>query len=118
MYKDVLAGRMSRAPYLLDKARGGYRLGDGLLVDSMIKDGLWDAYDDLQMGTYGDRCADRYGFSREAQDDFAVASYERALAAAEVFAGEIVRWLWRWRWDDYSYPQHRRSEPMTASSRT
>lgn len=89
----VIAGgteSMSRAPYLLEKARGGYRLGDGLLVDSMIKDGLWDAYDDLHMGTYGDRCADRYGFSREAQDDFAVASYERALAAAEVFAEEIV----------------------------
>ena len=81
---------MSRAPYLLEKARSGYRLGDGALVDSVIKDGLWDAYEDLHMGTYGDRCAARYEFSREAQDDFAVASYERALAAADVFADEIV----------------------------
>jgi acetyl-CoA C-acetyltransferase len=89
----VVAGgteNMSRAPYLLEKARSGYRLGDGALVDSVIKDGLWDAYEDLHMGTYGDRCAARYEFSREAQDDFAVASYERSLAAADVFADEIV----------------------------
>ncbi|HCL26939.1 MAG TPA: acetyl-CoA C-acetyltransferase [Candidatus Latescibacteria bacterium] len=89
----VVAGgteNMSQAPYLLENARSGYRLGDGKLVDSMIRDGLWDAYDDLHMGTYADRCAARCGFSREAQDDFAVASYERALASRAVFADEIV----------------------------
>ena len=89
----VVAGgteNMSQAPYLLQKACTGYRLGDGKLVDSMIRDGLWDAYEDLHMGTYADRCAARYGFSREAQDDFAIASYERALASAAARADEIV----------------------------
>jgi acetyl-CoA C-acetyltransferase len=82
----VVAGgmeNMSRAPYLLEKARGGYRLGHGQLVDSLIRDGLWDAYNDLHMGTCGDRCAARFGFTRERQDDFAVQSYRRAIAAAQ-----------------------------------
>jgi acetyl-CoA C-acetyltransferase len=73
---------MSRAPYLLDKARSGYRLGHGQLVDSLIRDGLWDVYNDLHMGTCGDRCAAKYSFTRQQQDDFAVESYKRALAAA------------------------------------
>jgi acetyl-CoA C-acetyltransferase len=74
---------MSRAPYLLDKARGGYRLGHGQLTDSVIKDGLWDVYNDLHMGILGDRCAVKYSLSREAQDDFAVTSFQRALAARD-----------------------------------
>src|SRR5262245_8034016 len=81
----IVAGgteNMSRAPYLLEKARSGYRMGHGEVVDSMIKDGLWDAYHQLHMGTCGDRCAAKYGFSRQQQDDFAVASFQRALAAA------------------------------------
>src|SRR5262245_12476980 len=91
----VLSGgteNMSRAPYLLEKARRGYRMGDGELVDSMIRDGLWDVYNQVHMGTCGDRCALKYGFSREQQDDFAVASFKRAIAAAAggVFAEEIV----------------------------
>ncbi len=91
----VVAGgteNMSRAPYLLEKARGGYRLGDGALIDSMVRDGLWDVYNGLHMGLCGDRCAEKYTFSREEQDDFAVESYKRALAAAEngIFAEEIV----------------------------
>ncbi len=91
----VVAGgteNMSRAPYLLEKARSGYRLGDGELIDSMIRDGLWDVYNGLHMGSCGDRCAEKYAFSREEQDDFAVESYRRALAAAKdgVFADEIV----------------------------
>ena len=91
----VVAGgteNMSRAPYLLDKARAGYRLGDGKLIDAMIRDGLWDIYNDLHMGVCGDRCAERYRFTREQQDDFAVASYERALAAQTTgaFDREIV----------------------------
>ncbi len=90
----VVAGgteNMSRAPYLLEKARSGYRMGNGELIDSMIKDGLWDVYNHVHMGTCGDRCAQKYGFSRQQQDDYAVASFQRALAAAAngVFAREI-----------------------------
>jgi acetyl-CoA C-acetyltransferase len=83
---------MSRAPYLLDKARGGYRLGHGQLIDSVIKDGLWDVYNDLHMGSCGDQCAAKYHFTREQQDDFAVQSFQRAIAAAKAgwFAREIV----------------------------
>jgi acetyl-CoA C-acetyltransferase len=83
---------MSRAPYLLDKARSGYRMGDGKLIDSMIRDGLWDVYNNVHMGTCGDRCAEKYGITREQQDEFAVASFKRAIAAAGngVFAEEIV----------------------------
>ncbi len=91
----VVAGgteSMSQAPYLLPKARQGYRMGHGELIDSMIRDGLWDAHHDMHMGTCGDRCARRFGFSRADQDDFAVASYQRALAAMAdgTFAREIV----------------------------
>src|ERR1700716_739832 len=80
----IVAGgmeNMSRAPYLLEKARNGYRMGNGELVDSMIRDGLWDVYNNVHMGTCGDKCASRYEISRKEQDDFAVASYQRALAA-------------------------------------
>jgi acetyl-CoA C-acetyltransferase len=83
---------MSRAPYLLDKARNGYRMGNGEIIDSMIRDGLWDVYNNLHMGVCGDRCATKYQLSRQQQDDYAVASYKRALAAAAggAFAEEIV----------------------------
>jgi len=83
---------MSAAPYLLPKARGGYRMGNGELVDSMIRDGLWDVYNNLHMGACGDRCAEKYRFSRQQQDDFAVASYKRAIQAQQEggFAEEIV----------------------------
>lgn len=86
------AENMSRAPYLLEKARGGYRMGNGELVDAMIRDGLWDVYNRVHMGICGDRCADKYGFSRDQQDDFAVASFQRAIAAcgSGVFAEEIA----------------------------
>src|SRR5262245_44238007 len=91
----VIAGgmeSMSRAPYLLEKARSGYRMGHGELIDSMIKDGLWDVYNNLHMGTCGDRCASQYGFTRQQQDDFAVASFKRALTAVSsgAFADEMV----------------------------
>ncbi len=90
----VLAGgteNMSRAPYLLEKARSGYRLGNGEVVDSMIRDGLWDVYNNVHMGTCGDRCAEKYAFTRAQQDDFAVASFKRALEAIKKgeFAAEI-----------------------------
>ena len=93
--ETVLVGgmeNMSRAPYLLDRARGGYRLGHGRLLDSMISDGLWDPYNQFSMGMCGELCAEKYGFTREAQDDYAAQSYTRALAAqtAGQFAPEIV----------------------------
>jgi acetyl-CoA C-acetyltransferase len=91
----VIAGgmeSMSRAPYLLEKARTGYRLGSGELIDSMIRDGLWDVYNNVHMGTCGDRCAEKYNFTRKQQDDYAVASFKRALDAIAkgVFNDEIV----------------------------
>lgn len=91
----IIAGgmeSMSRAPYLLEKARNGYRLGHGELVDSILRDGLLDAYDGTHMGTCGDRCAAKYNFTRQDQDDFAVASHQRARAAiaSGAFAKEII----------------------------
>jgi len=91
----VVAGgteNMSAAPYLLPKARTGYRLGHGEVLDSVIKDGLWDVYNNLHMGTCGDRCAAKEGISRQEQDDFAVASFQRAIKAQKekLFAEEIV----------------------------
>src|SRR3954463_12700966 len=77
----VIAGgteNMSRAPYLLEKARNGYRMGNGEIVDAMIRDGLWDVYNNVHMGTCGDTCAKKYEFTRQMQDDFAVASFKRA----------------------------------------
>jgi acetyl-CoA C-acetyltransferase len=82
----IVAGgteNMTRAPYLLDKARSGYRLGDGTLVDAVIRDGLWDVYNNLHMGTCGDQCAAKYAFTRADQDEYAVASFKRALKAQE-----------------------------------
>jgi len=80
----VVAGgceSMSNAPYLLYKARRGYRMGDAELVDAMIRDGLWDVYGNKHMGTCGDQCAAKYAISREDQDSFAIESYERAIRA-------------------------------------
>ncbi|HIO56599.1 MAG TPA: thiolase family protein [Candidatus Marinimicrobia bacterium] len=83
---------MTQAPYLLPKARDGYRLGHGDIVDSMIKDGLWDVYNDRHMGKCADMCAEKYSFSREDQDAFAKESYTRAQSAQAEghFADEIV----------------------------
>jgi len=91
----VLAGgmeSMSRAPYLLDRARSGYRLGHAQLIDSMVLDGLWDVFKQCSMGMCGELCAEKYGFTREAQDEYATHSYTRALTAqaAGKFAAEIV----------------------------
>lgn len=91
----IVAGgteNMSRAPYLLERARTGYRMGNGELIDAMIRDGLWDVYNNLHMGVCGDRCAQKYVFTRQQQDDFAVESFKRALAATSqsTFAKEIV----------------------------
>jgi acetyl-CoA C-acetyltransferase len=83
---------MSNAPYLLPKARTGYRMGNGELVDAMIHDGLWDVYTNQHMGHCGDLCARKYGFSREEQDTYAIESYTRAVKAWEdgTLAGEVV----------------------------
>jgi acetyl-CoA C-acetyltransferase len=92
----VVAGgmeSMTNAPYLLPKARGGYRMGHGQVLDHMMLDGLEDAYQPgRSMGTFGEDCAEKYGFTREAQDAFAIASVMRARHAIEsgAFAHEIV----------------------------
>ncbi|MEE1944599.1 acetyl-CoA C-acyltransferase [Pedobacter sp. KR3-3] len=83
---------MSNVPYYLDKARNGYRLGHGQLTDGLIKDGLWDVYNDYHMGSAAELCAEICHISREAQDNFAIESYKRAQAAqsAGKFSDEIV----------------------------
>ncbi|MGE8323153.1 MAG: acetyl-CoA C-acyltransferase [Pseudomonas sp.] len=92
----VVAGgmeSMTNAPYLLDKARGGYRMGHGKIIDHMFMDGLEDAYDKGRlMGTFAEDCAQANAFSREAQDQFAIASLTRAQDAIKSgrFAAEIV----------------------------
>ncbi|HPR62875.1 MAG TPA: thiolase family protein [Thermoanaerobaculia bacterium] len=94
-FSVVVAGgmeSMSMAPYYLDRARDGYRMGHGQVLDGMIKDGLWDPYKDVHMGNCGELCAAEYGFTREEQDAFARQSYERALEAWNQgwFASEVV----------------------------
>src|SRR6266850_5754767 len=80
----VVAGgmeSMSNCPYLLPTARTGYRLGDQKVVDSMIHDGLWDAYEDFHMGITGEIVAEKYGIGREEQDRFSVESHHKAVNA-------------------------------------
>ena len=91
----VVAGgleNMSRAPYLIEKARYGYRLGDGALIDDVIRDGLWCAFEDCHMGTTAENIAREFEVSREDQDAFAAASQQKAEAAiaAGRFKDEIV----------------------------
>ena len=91
----VIAGgmeSMSNAPYLLPKARQGYRLGNGTLVDAMINDGLWCAFEDYHMGCTGEVVADRFNVSRTEQDDYALKSHRKASNAIKAgkFKDEIV----------------------------
>ena len=91
----VVAGgmeSMSNAPFLLDKAREGYRMGNGELVDAMMRDGLMDVYHNYLMGNAAELCAAECQIPREAQDDFAILSYRRAQEAQKSgkFAGEII----------------------------
>lgn len=82
----LLAGgfeSMTNVPYYLPKARAGYRLGDGKVVDGVVHDGLWDPYNNQHMGLCGEACAESFGFSRADQDAYAIESYTRALAANE-----------------------------------
>jgi acetyl-CoA C-acetyltransferase len=83
---------MSNAPYLLQNARNGYKMGHGELIDSMILDGLWDPYKNIHMGIAGELCATECKISREEQDEYAVMSYQNALKAQEngSFTEEIV----------------------------
>jgi acetyl-CoA C-acetyltransferase len=80
---------MTNAPYLLDKARGGYRMGHGQIYDAMIFDGLWDPYGDKHMGNCAETCVAEFGFTREEQDAFALESYKRAQAAVK--AGRFTK---------------------------
>jgi acetyl-CoA C-acetyltransferase len=92
----VVAGgmeSMTNAPYLLQKARGGYRIGHDRMFDHMMLDGLEDAYEaGRSMGTFGEDCAAKYSFTREQQDNFAITSVKRAQAATQsgAFAAEIT----------------------------
>src|SRR3989475_10525331 len=91
----VVAGgmeSMTNAPYLLPNARKGFRLGNGQLIDSMVHDGLWDIYNDYHMGLTGENVAEKYGITREEQDEFAVNSHRKAVAAQREchFKSQIV----------------------------
>lgn len=83
---------MSNAPYLLPQARKGYRLGNAQIVDSMVHDGLWDVYNDYHMGITGENVAEKYGITREEQDEFAVNSHRKAVSASKEcrFKSQIV----------------------------
>eukprot|EP00198_Chlamydomonas_reinhardtii_P005552 XP_001694888.1 acetyl-CoA C-acetyltransferase [Chlamydomonas reinhardtii] len=109
----VVAGgfeSMSNAPHYMPAARRGLRLGDGAVVDGLVKDGLWDPYSNIHMGSCAELCADRYAISRQMQDEHALQSHQRAVAAAAAghTLAEIVprrrqegrRRLWRFIWED------------------
>ncbi len=107
----IIAGgmeNMTQAPYLLPKGREGHRLGHGEIIDSMIKDGLWDAYNDKHMGNCAEMCARDKDYSREDQDEFAKTSYSRAKSAQEngLFSNEIA---------PVSVPQ-RKSDPVIVDT--
>ena len=91
----VVAGgmeSMTNAPYLLPQARKGYRLGNAQIIDSMVHDGLWDVYNDYHMGITGENVAEKYGITREEQDEFALNSHRKAVAAIKEcrFKSQIV----------------------------
>ncbi len=83
---------MSNVPYYLDKARSGYRMGNGTLIDGMVHDGLWDVYNNFHMGTAAEMCSKEMNITKEEQDSFAEESYKRALKAIEngFFKDEII----------------------------
>ncbi|RLB20926.1 MAG: acetyl-CoA C-acyltransferase, partial [Deltaproteobacteria bacterium] len=91
----VVAGgqeNMNLCPYMLEKARTGYRMNNGVLIDGMVHDGLWDHVNDFHMGMSAELVADKYGVTREDMDEFALRSYEKAWKAIEQgkFKEEIV----------------------------
>ena len=92
----IIAGgqeSMSNAPYVLPKARNGYKFGHGEVIDTMIYDGLWDVYNDIHMGSCAEACARNFSFTREQLDEFAVQSYKKAIQAqnSRRFDDEIVK---------------------------
>ncbi len=109
--KDIIVAggmeNMSAVPYYVPKARYGYKYGDAKLIDGLAKDGLLDVYDQVAMGVFADRTAEKYDISREAQDNFAIQSYKRAAMATEsgIFKNEIV---------PVAVPQ-RRGEPILVA---
>lgn len=105
---------MSNAPYLLNRARAGYKLGDGVLIDSLLRDGLVDAFSDVHMGVTAERLAQKYGISREAQDEFAATSQQRyaTTLAAGNFREEIVPV------DKVTQDEHPRPETTVATLAT
>lgn len=94
--KDIIVAggmeNMSAVPYYIPKARYGHKYGDGKIIDGLQKDGLLDVYDQIAMGVFADKTAEKYEISREAQDAFAIESYKRTAAATEsgIFKNEIV----------------------------
>ena len=95
----VVAGgmeSMSNAPYLIPKAREGYRLGNGELIDSMINDGLWCAFENYHMGCTGEVVADEYSIGRSQQDEFAMNSHRRQRQRSRTVSLRIAR-SWRLR---------------------
>src|SRR5437879_1312106 len=106
----VVAGgmeSMTNAPYLLPQARKGYRLGNGQLIDSMVHDGLWEVYNDYHMGITGENVAEKYGITREEQDEFALNSHRKAVAAikecrvkSQIVPVEIPAEKTGWKKDD------------------
>lgn len=99
---------MSNCPYLMTKVREGLRMGDSKIIDSMIHDGLWDAFDDVHMGMTGEHVSEKYGVTREQQDAYAVDSHRKAAAAtkAGAFADEML---------PISIPQ-RKGDPIVVNS--
>ena len=95
-YADVVVTggmeNMSQIPFYVPKARFGYKYGDGALVDGLSRDGLMDVYDQQAMGIYADKTAEKYGITREAQDAFAINSYQKSAASTEkgLFGNEII----------------------------
>jgi len=92
----IIAGgqeSMSNAPYVLPKARSGYKFGHGEVIDTMVYDGLWDVYNDIHMGSCAEACARNFSFTREQLDEFAVQSYKKAIQAQNSgrFDDEIVK---------------------------
>src|SRR5271155_2292117 len=91
----VVAGgmeSMTNAPYLLPQGRSGFRMGNAVAVDSMVNDGLWDAFNDYHMGITAEKVAEKYGYTREQQDEYAVNSHKKAAAAQQAgkFRDEIL----------------------------
>lgn len=116
--KVMVAGgmeSMSRAPHLIPQARTGYRFGHGKLLDHMAFDGLEDAYEGEAMGVYAESCADKYSFTREAQDEYAITSLKRAQAAIEsgAFEEEITPVTYTNRGKEIRVTQD--EQPMKAS---